>query len=272
MKICSVEDCNGKHKSRGMCAKHYSSWKLHDSNLGKICKVKNCNNKVHSHEFCGKHVQRWKRHGDPLIETRKFAKDSNYQCSIDGCNKEYIANGYCSMHYQRYKTHKNPFIIGSSLEFETAIETFEAKVIKTSKYDCWGWQGLKNIGGYAVFSHKKMYIASRLIYEHMYGKFDDNLIICHFCDNPECTNFLHLFVGTPKDNSQDMVNKGRSVKGQKNPRAILSNEQVIEIKKMIQQGLKNRHIGPIFNVDADVISNIRCGQTWSHIKLGEDNV
>ena len=57
-----------------------------------------------------------------------------------------------------------------------------------------------------------------------------------------------------------------SVKGEKNPRALLTEDNVKKIKyEMFPMGLSNADIASIFNVKPYVISFIRTGKNWSYV-------
>lgn len=72
------------------------------------------------------------------------------------------------------------------------------------------WVGGKTKAGYGRFRlNKKRYLTHRLVYEHYWGPILPEICVCHTCDIQSCCDPLHLFLGTYKDNTQDMIKKGR---------------------------------------------------------------
>jgi hypothetical protein len=94
---------------------------------------------------------------------------------------------------------------------ETVEERFNKKYLINEDTDCWEWQNATNNIGYGMFrwSTGKMRTAHRASYELHKGPIPTGLSVCHSCDNPKCVNPDHLWVGTRKDNYDDMVSKGR---------------------------------------------------------------
>jgi hypothetical protein len=127
------------------------------------------------------------------------------------------------------------------------IEQFWGKVdkeISTIFYNgtrCWEWTGSSRGSGYgqaSMGSRQRQYFSHRLSYEITFGNIPDGLFVLHHCDNRLCCNPEHLFLGTHKDNMQDMVRKGRHAdfRGELHPQHKLSNAQVSEIQLKYSSG------------------------------------
>lgn len=78
---------------------------------------------------------------------------------------------------------------------------------------CWEWRGAIAAQGYGTISlNGKTASAHRVAWQRAYGPIPPGLYVCHRCDNRRCVRPDHLFLGTARANSEDMVRKGRSVK------------------------------------------------------------
>ena len=93
------------------------------------------------------------------------------------------------------------------------LEKFLSKVEKLDS-GCWHWSGTLDNDGYGRFNFDgKQSSAHRYSAKYLGNKHIDKMIVCHKCDNPQCVNPDHLFVGTIQDNKNDQIRKGRQPVG-----------------------------------------------------------
>ncbi|MFL6211490.1 MAG: HNH endonuclease signature motif containing protein [Pyrinomonadaceae bacterium] len=135
---------------------------------------------------------------------------------------------------------------------------------------CWLWQGYTGQHGYGLFGiNGTTYKAHRVLFFLANGRINDDLLVLHRCDVRACVNPAHLFQGTPKDNSQDAVRKGRSTKlfGEQNGKHKLSVPQVKAIRRLGRDHVMPlRTIAHHFNVSEATVSYIVHGGRWDHVK------
>ncbi len=160
---------------------------------------------------------------------------------------------------------------------------------------CWLWQGTLLKQGYGCFKIAgKMYKAHRLAYTFAKEAIPPGLFVCHHCDNLRCVRPDHLFLGTIRDNVLDSVKKRRwatgdrsgarthperlvrgdkhwshlhpeTRRGERNGRAVLSPQQVEDIRlKYAQGGVSQFALSAEYGVAQTTISAVVRWKNWNH--------
>lgn len=124
-------------------------------------------------------------------------------------------------------------------------------------------------GGYPVVTrYGKFWRMSRYVFYITNGFIEEGKYVLHSCDNPKCINPSHLSLGTPKENTQDMIQKGRKPVGEEVTTAKLTENDVKDIYND-QRGCTT--IAKEYGVSKKTVLNIRHGKTWKHLRLTQNN-
>lgn len=74
------------------------------------------------------------------------------------------------------------------------------------KGNCLEWMGKTNQGYGYIYIFKKTWAIHRISYEIENGCIPDGLYVLHTCNNKKCFNPRHLYAGTAKENTEDLLN------------------------------------------------------------------
>lgn len=108
--------------------------------------------------------------------------------------------------------------------------------------------------------HLGAHVFSYLIH---FGPIPRGHVVRHTCDVGACVRPDHLIPGSHRDNSRDMVKRGRVALH----RAKLSLEQAEEIRRRYNSGERQDSLAVAFGVRQTTISAIVTGKTWTNLSL-----
>lgn len=149
------------------------------------------------------------------------------------------------------------------------IDRFNAKWVKDEASGCYLWTGAHLPKGYGIIKRpgeRRQFYAHRLAYLIHKGEIPKGIQVCHSCDTPACVNPEHLFLGTRRDNQQDMKAKGRSLYGERNGHSKLTKRDVLEMRALKVAGVRQSKLALVYDVHPMTVSQIVTGKRWRHLK------
>jgi hypothetical protein len=195
-------------------------------------------------------------------------------CSVEGCGRKHKSYGFCDTHYVFWK--RNGFV--GERRIKPLAERLWARVDKTPGQgpngDCWEWRGYVHPVGYGQIgagrADEGTIHTNRAAWIVTNGEIPNGLWVLHTCDNRLCCNPAHLWLGTPKENTQDMIAKGRRrdpsqvVRGEDVSQSKLTEELVRAIRA--EPPMTFKALGEKYGVSAATANKVKLRQIWKHVK------
>ena len=152
-------------------------------------------------------------------------------------------------------------------------KTLYDRLMEKTQLDAWGclnWTGAKNpqnryghISVFRVDFFGETVSTHRASYYARYGPFDKSKFILHKCDNRKCINPGHLYLGTAKDNTRDMYERGGSdIRYRIGRQTTIDQSTINKIVEIYKTGeYKLESLSKIFDIKADYIRAILSNKT-----------
>lgn len=144
---------------------------------------------------------------------------------------------------------------------------FWAKVDRRGPNECWLWTASKDRHGYGTLQlDGKPRKAHRLSWILSNGPVPEGLCVCHSCDVRLCVNPSHLWAGSNKANTDDMIAKGRhgTVRGEAAPWSKLTESAIIDIRN--HNGESQRSKATRHGISQTMVSKIQRRDSWKHVE------
>ena len=148
---------------------------------------------------------------------------------------------------------------------------FEAKYQERDPDACWYWTAGTFGDGYGRFTFAgKYHQAHRIAWAVAYGEDPGDNLVLHHCDQVNCVNPNHLYLGDQTDNMRDAEVRGGpdvfSSLGEENPNAKLTADDVEEIRiRYEKEDVVQRDLASEYGVSSSLISMVVNEVQWPHV-------
>lgn len=146
---------------------------------------------------------------------------------------------------------------------------FWSRVEIRGPQECWPWAAGRQPNGYGRFwLDGEMTLAHRVAWAAAHdapttARDGGPPVVRHTCDYRLCCNPAHLRAGTHQDNMTDMALRGRSSRGEAHARSKLTEEKVLEIRRLRAEGCTFRSIAAQVGVNVTDVYHVVHRRTWA---------
>lgn len=105
----------------------------------------------------------------------------------------------------------------------------------------------------------------RLVLLAFVGPCPDGMQACHYDD--DCTNNIldNLRWDTMQSNLADQARNGKVLRGERNGQALLTEEQIVEIRERYARRERTVDIAKMFGIARLTVNDIARGDVWKHV-------
>ena len=192
-------------------------------------------------------------------------------CSAPGCSRPRAKREWCNAHYIRWRRYGDP--LGGRLRLNRNLGLEEREVFahfmagSPPAEGCWDWTAATAASGYGVFGmvvggKPQTIYAHRTSYELFNGPTEGRWVL-HQCDRPICCQPLHLHLGDHDLNMRERDERARTLAGEQQPMAKLTNDQVSWIRQ--QTSITDQAIADQLGISRATVGQVRRGESWKHL-------